>query len=284
MNKFTVLGILGPAGSGKDLVADYLCTNGFVKIAFADPMKRFARGAFGLTTEQLWGPSEERNREFEVDEAWWFNAIGNMPQAFDEILNMVLQDGDRSRGYLALMDWFSKLRQNYREKISARLILQTLGTEWGRTVDPLLWARYAHKVAGRVGAGGGYSQENGWTSIGARRWDGVVIPDHRFINEVELSQGFGAYVMRLRRLAREEAPTVGIAGHQSESEQKMMTDESFDVVLELEEFWLDEVDSEGNQKYRTPDIESFHRALEPILKEEAWKRGKGTRVRVSPRS
>lgn len=263
MNKFTVLGILGPAGSGKDLVADWLCEKGFVKIAFADPMKRFVKAAFGVSSEQLWGPSEERNREFEVDDAWWFNAIGNMPGAFEEILNMVLQDGDRSRGYLALMDWFSKLRQTYREKISARYILQTLGTEWGRSVDDVLWARYAHKVAGKVGAGAGYSQENGWTSIGARQYAGVVIPDHRFINEVELSQGLGAYVIRLRRLAREEQ-TVGIAGHKSETEQKSLQDDVFDLVLEFPE-----------------GVEKVHEILEKTLEERAWETKRRT---AQPRS
>ena len=54
-----LLGICGKAGSGKDTAAAYLIEkHGFVKLAFADPLKRFAKGVFGFTSEQLWGPSE----------------------------------------------------------------------------------------------------------------------------------------------------------------------------------------------------------------------------------
>lgn len=57
-----IIGIAGPAGSGKDTVAKM-----FVElkpdariVALADPMKRFCLEVFGWEPERLWGPSERR--------------------------------------------------------------------------------------------------------------------------------------------------------------------------------------------------------------------------------
>ena len=252
---FTVIGLLGPAGSGKDLVGDWFVDKGLTKVSFADPMKRFVQRAFGLTTEQLWGPSEERNREMDVDPSWWFNASGNMQGATNEILNEVLSESSRVDGYLKLMDWFTGLRRTHPEKISTRVILQTLGTEWGREVDPLMWARYAHRVAKRLAAGfhtytpAGGREEHG---LHVNPPKGVVIPDHRFNTEIQTTQENGGYVIRLRRLALEEK-TVGREGHKSEHEQKHIGDEKFDLVLELPE-----------------GVDKVHERLEAVLKEEAW--------------
>lgn len=50
-----LIGITGKAGVGKDVVAEYLWRkHSFVRIAFADPMKRAAQEIFGLTDEQTW--------------------------------------------------------------------------------------------------------------------------------------------------------------------------------------------------------------------------------------
>lgn len=282
--KYTVLGLLGPAGSGKDLVGDYFGRKGFVKVAYADPMKRFVMSSFNLSLPQLWGPSEERNREIDIDEGWWFNAIGLIPDAADEILNKVMIDGVRVTGYLKLMEWFTWLRKTHPTKISARVILQTLGTEWGRTVDPLMWIRYGHQVAKQL-------QEPGWsyTQIGGPSFyghniteakvKGVVIPDHRFINEVEFTQSSGGYVIRLQRLAQEEK-TVGIAGHKSEAEQKGMPDEAFDLILEVEDFPTQVV--EGETVLTPAALLDFNAALDDVYEETLWKVRKGLRHRIKP--
>jgi len=58
-----IVGICGNAGSGKDTAADILIAkHGFVRVAFADVMKRFCHEVFDFTVDQLWGPSESRNR------------------------------------------------------------------------------------------------------------------------------------------------------------------------------------------------------------------------------
>jgi hypothetical protein len=58
-----IIGLTGLAGSGKDAVADALVAwHGFFKIALADPMKEACQRWFGWSDEDLWGPSENRNR------------------------------------------------------------------------------------------------------------------------------------------------------------------------------------------------------------------------------
>lgn len=242
MSEFTVLGLLGPAGSGKDLVADWFVSKGFVKIAFADPMKRFVQKTFGIDQERLWGPSEKRNEMFDVSEGWWFEAIGHLGDGCKEIVQKVLTDGLRVEGYLKLHEWITTLRKAYRDKISARVILQTLGTEWGRAVDPLIWCRYAHTVARQLSESElvRYKQHIGlyvqWVNEGPEKQAiGVVIPDHRFRNEVDCTHENGGHVIRLRRLSMEPGSEVGISGHQSEAEQKELPDRIFDAVYELPE-------------------------------------------------
>lgn len=253
---FTVLGLLGPAGSGKDLTADWFVEKGFVKCAFADPMKRFCQKTFGLTTEQLWGPTSERNKEFEIDDSWWYEAIGHMGEAAYEIVTYVLNEGNRVSGYLRLHDWLTQLRTTYRDKISTRVILQTLGTEWGRAVDPLMWVRYGYKMVDGISQGSFYSQVGGIVETEMfYKSSGVIIPDHRFINEIEASQGEGTYVMRVRRLALEKKDEkVGVSGHQSEAEQKAIPDSVFDYVLEFEE-----------------GIDKVHQTLGRVYAEELWR-------------
>jgi hypothetical protein len=49
-----LIGLTGPAGSGKDTVARFLCdTQGFVQIAFADAMRDGLKAMLGLTDEEL---------------------------------------------------------------------------------------------------------------------------------------------------------------------------------------------------------------------------------------
>jgi hypothetical protein len=256
---FTIIGVLGPAGSGKDLVADWFVSKGFVKVAFSDPMKRFSQKAFSLSTEQLWGPSHERNKRFPIDSSWWFNALGNLQDASKEIVQVVLQKGDKINGYLKLLDWFTWLRKTYPKEISAREILQTVGTEWGRTVDSFIWCRQAYLVAEKVKSGlFNYSQEKGLSPINLAEFPygddsrkGIIITDHRFINEVNETKKHG-YVLRLRRLAREQK-VVGIDNHPSESEQTGIPDSAFDLVLEFPE-----------------GVERVHAMLEEAMKEQAW--------------
>jgi len=64
MNNFNIIGLSGPKGSGKSVVADYLIKNGYIEYAFAEPLKRAIQNIFMLEDEQLWGSKKELTDEF----------------------------------------------------------------------------------------------------------------------------------------------------------------------------------------------------------------------------
>ena len=55
-----LVGFCGRAGSGKDACADHLCNErGFIKYAFAEPLKKGCQILFGLRDDQIYGDSKE---------------------------------------------------------------------------------------------------------------------------------------------------------------------------------------------------------------------------------
>lgn len=199
-----IIGVCGKAGSGKDTIADILVKDhGFVKVAFADPLKRICQEVFEFTSEQLWGPSEKRN---EPD----FRYLRH---------NFMDENGDQVSDYL-----------------SPRYALQKLGTEWGRDCYPDIWIEYAMRVAKRLlvkGAPIFYDARFGirsWRMSDPEEIKGVVISDVRFLNEVEGLKRHGAKVVRVYRPARKALAGAG-EQHRSETEQDAIPDDLFDFIL-----------------------------------------------------
>lgn len=260
MSDFIILGLLGPAGTGKDLVADRFAHHNLVKVAFADPIKRFLRKAFDLSYDQLWGESDKRDKEFDINESWWLNAVDSFNAASTEIITEVLDPGVKVNAFIKLYEWFTRLRSTYGTKISPRIILQTLGTEWGREVDPLMWARYGHRIANKLRSGYSYTYHEG-LFVDNTAWEnpyaGVVIPDHRFINEVRYTnEQPGTAMIRLKRPAY-PGKEVGIAGHKSEEEHKNIPDSMVDLVMELPE-----------------GIEKVHAIVDEVYANKEWMKPK----------
>ncbi|WP_369933913.1 adenylate kinase [Xanthomonas tesorieronis] len=61
VGRMKIIGIAGKAGSGKDTLAGYLVANhGFVRVALADPLRRFVSDITGLSMDELTaGPMKE---------------------------------------------------------------------------------------------------------------------------------------------------------------------------------------------------------------------------------
>jgi hypothetical protein len=197
------LGLCGVAGAGKDTVADFLVKNhGFVKVAFADPLKRICRDVFAFTDEQLWGSSEFRNQP---DKRY--------PRAFATPFS---QEGVGSSGLV--------------EYLTPRYALQQLGTEWGRNCYPNTWAEYALRIYRRLQVGDCYyDQKSGLRSISSSAMaypkTHVVIPDVRFRSEVDAILRDGGAIWKIER------PGAGLQGapstHTSETEQLSIPTELF---------------------------------------------------------
>lgn len=243
-----IIGIMGKAGSGKDTVADFLVFNcGFVKMSLADEMKRFTKKVFGFSDEQLWGPSRYRNA---VDERYndpdrWGLAEDNLMNYGRAWAKFLFAPDMANANYWRLLGWFERLYLDRsiefgENKLSPRVVLQTIGTEYGRAIDNDVWIRSTLDIAKKVLSDDyTYTREDGLTPIapGPSRLTqvrGIVIPDCRFRNEVEGVQAAGGRIIRIKRLCADKQ-TIGIAGHASEAEQDTIPDNACDHVLDAPE-------------------------------------------------
>ena len=213
-----IIGISGQAGSGKDTTADFLVkNNGFVKVSFADPLKRICKDVYDFSDEQLWGASEKRN---EPDKRY--------PREID--------DPSWDAG-----DYFEANRYGIEcpkviEHLTTRFALQILGTEWARNCYENTWVDYALRVAKKLSVEGGYNYDarlgltHPWKP-GDDVWKyHVVIPDVRFKNEITGIKNAGGKVVRI---VRSGAGLKGAASaHQSEAEMREISDDEFDCIIE----------------------------------------------------
>lgn len=246
-----IIGLSGLAGSGKDYIANILCTNyGFVKVAFADPIKRICRDVFDFTEEQLWGPSEKRN---EPDNRYRKNC--NFCARTGSVR---VPDEDKNGEWNKETEWtgsFVTLPCRYCEgagytNLTARHALQRLGTEWGRDCYENVWVDYTLRISfallrepdamGQIDCydpkKGLYVQKapvfviNHFGRMERQSHKGVVIPDVRFRNELDALHGGGAKVVRIRRNSQTTL-TGEAAQHASERDQAGIPDSDFDFVL-----------------------------------------------------
>lgn len=101
---FVLIGLSGFAGSGKDYVADILTDNfGFRKYAFADPIKEICIDLFRFSYEQVYGPSEERDKidlRYRISPRQALQKIGTTGRELykniwaDKVLSQINKQGD----------------------------------------------------------------------------------------------------------------------------------------------------------------------------------------------
>jgi hypothetical protein len=74
-----IIGISGAIGSGKDTIADFLCTqHGFKRLSFASSLKDAVATIFGWERELLEGSTKSSREWREQVDQWWANRL-NMP-------------------------------------------------------------------------------------------------------------------------------------------------------------------------------------------------------------
>ncbi len=197
-----LIGLTGPAGSGKSAVARMLAAHEghrMVIMAFADPLKRLAMGLFGFTEEQMWGPSEKRNAP---DDRYprpheWSDGTSD---ARCLVCNRVFEWADTPTPTQCFL--------------TPRFALQTLGQSV-RACLPYYWVREAHLTARSLLSNpdgcATYHRTRGLTilydeTVVARPHQGVVLKDIRHDNEARMVLGLGGEVWRVER------PGAGLAG------------------------------------------------------------------------
>ena len=232
--------LCGSAGSGKDTVADFLVNDaGCVAIAQADPIKRLAQMVFGFTEEQLWKSrqlKEAVDPRFNTLEAW-DQGNENLDSTRQWLRDVLGPNPEHQvdEGIEALQDWYDNLLEQYYGKLSPRIMLQTLGTEWGRKFSASMWSDLAIRTAvdllstPRLAYGrmvGTYL--NGAASATPNF---VVISDGRFQNEIINVKRAGGMAIRVDNPDLQVPSTVGISGHASETEQFGIPAHFFDIIL-----------------------------------------------------
>lgn len=209
--KGKLIAFAGRMGVGKDTAAEFLQESGYIRIALADELKRFACHLFEIPPRYAFGPSALRNQVLvDTSERFWDRVHARVEKSLNWI-HMLFESAVVNRDpVMALHEVIEKIRQ-FRE-ITVRLVLQLLGTEWGRSVDDLVWIRALMRTSRVViDTNVPYTPEKGLDyqadpTIGPPKPLGVVVTDARFPNEVEAVQTAGGRVFWIEPGARVPAP------------------------------------------------------------------------------
>ncbi len=162
----TVIALTGPAGSGKDSVADVLCRYAhFARLAFADALKAEAADAFGARVDPLFTDRDSKEQPtpaLALHRCGSFGFIGAVALATHAKVDSA---------------WLAEPR-------SPRQILQWWGTEFRRRREERYWV---HQLVQRIG---------GLKEAGHHR---IVVTDCRFPNELQALRMAGAKLWRVQR-------------------------------------------------------------------------------------
>lgn len=232
--------LCGQAGTGKSTIADIFASRfGFKPLAQADPLKSLTKQLFGFSDAELWGPSENRNQVVPLGELRWRAdqdylqrgdadkrtvvsslAGGPLSGGAAQVLAAhvaALNPAAEGQAILPVCQTFMKSLQSFvadKQGLTARVVLQLLGTEVGRAIDQMIWTRAAFRKANEL------------LDTGA---PGVIITDGRFRSEVLAAKRAGAKAVLIRGPG--VAPA-GAAEHASETEILGIPPHFFDLVVE----------------------------------------------------
>ena len=234
-----IVGLCGLSGSGKDAVGEILVkAHGFIRVAFADIMKRICMEVFDFTDEQVWGDgkNEPDSRYSMCLSKTLLSALrlsarrcincGCRGREVECCCSKECYDNFRSNGPL-LPGMTEGLDGDGGEYLTPRYALQTLGS-WGRDCYSDIWVEYTLRVVGKLLDGGFvYTPVGGLQSEYAFPYTGVVVTDVRFRNEIAAIKKAGGKVVRILRHGYTEPKW----NHPSETEQLEVPDEEFDYIL-----------------------------------------------------
>lgn len=240
-----IIGICGLSGSGKSAVGDVFVQHHEATVMlFADEMKRICKKLFQFTEEQLWGPSEERNKpdkRYPREHTWSYGREN--PQGSSQVTVECLCCGWKTRDKF-INQVKDKTRDAPQCYLTPRYALQTLGTEWGRGCYPPVWAESTirdaqgllrsayiyHRAHGLIPTSDEYLRQKlrVGPEVTIKSPAMVVIADVRFKNEVAALKKAGGKVVRVMRPGFDKPKW----DHPSETEQLEIPDEEFDHIIE----------------------------------------------------
>lgn len=144
-----MIGLAGRKGAGKNTVAQFLRGYGFVEIALADPIKRFCTQVFDVSRAECWAPSERKDRTVVTHVAESLRDHRNVASAIQHVFPFAPATvGLRLEQVLA--PWTAEGAP----PPTLRTLMQKIGTEWGKGLDPYVWIRILHETCARLAQGG----------------------------------------------------------------------------------------------------------------------------------
>ncbi len=236
MTKTPIILLAGEAGSGKDTVGNYIANHyRGICLGQADPMKRFCRNVFGFTVDQLWGSTETRNAVVPFNSLQFLGARAAFKEHAGPWIDSVLPAGaDPEIALIRLGSWMAAVEDKITNEggVSPRFVLQTLGTEWGRSISLNMWNDLAVRTSRTLLTGGyGYTREDGLVEMqGTTGFDYAIITDGRFRNEIINTLTVGGVTLNIRR-PNQQKVTGGATNHISELELNAIPAHFFTNVL-----------------------------------------------------
>lgn len=202
----TIITLAGEAGAGKDSVADVLVDQlGFVKLGFANPLRRLCYQLFGwnivrLVSDTRLGTAFDYKKEPSDHRPDWMEYI-DIPALVREqfpptgkIFHAAFNFQERAAEHLHRE--FRKIKPTW----SRRDIMRHVGTECFRALDDLHWVKQAMLEADRIQA-----------DVSPR----VVFTDTRFWNEVDAIRARNGLVCSVSKAGGEK---IAPSEHASEVE------------------------------------------------------------------
>lgn len=237
-----IIAVSGQAGSGKDTAADFLVKNHhFVKVAFADPIKRAFLMIYPETPlEYLWGPSSLRAKPllaYPREHGPWVEVP---PKDAEMLTPPEMRCSCCNALYLD-----TKSEQCH---LTTRYGLQKLGTEFGRDCYEQTWTDLFLDTAKILLSNDSmmYSQIYGLVERGPdveySRPAGVVVPDLRWPseNEGEMIRKSNGFLVRMKRGTGLQG---GAGTHLSETAMQGVPDSFFDEVAHNEDWELSQLEA-----------------------------------------
>lgn len=244
MSEFTTIAFMAESGHGKDFCGYWVMANlGFVRVAFGDPLKRLCKSIFQFSKMSLWGDPELRNTRVYID---WKDAqyrmVWNLDDWLFKLTNLSIKE--KAEYKRVVEQWFTDLAKRANEfdgEMSPRLALQLLGTEYGRSFRKDIWISYLlGEVIPSIKEGQDYTQLMGLIDQSpSPPYNGAIITDCRFLNELEGVQKYNGSVVKIVRNSKigmdNAALRAGVSNHESEIEIAEIADEKYNLVLKLDE-------------------------------------------------
>lgn len=235
-----IIAVFGKSKTGKNTVADMIAASrkDVIQIAFADKLKQVCMDLFGLTTQDL--NTEEgkaRPTRMPCPTCPMCRSINTTLAAttiaFSSFYDQPVYNHKGPRQVECRDCGAAGPADSFAGFWTPRMILQHVGTEGVRRVDPDAWARCAMRTAMSALDNGVdvVSSTSADRKAGDRFKPGlVVVTDGRFRSELAAVRAAGGIAWRLRRPETDGVAT-GIAGHASEVEIDGIPDSDFDEVI-----------------------------------------------------